>query len=164
MIVFFFFFFLLSHLIFIPCQILSYIYVTSSSFFSLFFFLYIYINHSRNELEDFKKLFNDVEKSKIILADKLRESETGKVLTEKDLQEERDAVVRRLENQMRNSEGACVVLQCVAVSYQYFLSRYIIKHVYIDNILTNEYRNFFAIELFFFELLFLFVLIFFCFF
>ena len=85
-------------------------------FLSIFFF--IYINHSRNELEDFKKLFNDVEKSKIILADKLRESETGKVLTEKDLQEERDAVVRRLENQMRNSEGACVVLQCVAVSYQ----------------------------------------------
>ena len=81
-------------------------------------------------------------------------------MTEKDLQEERDAVVRRLENQMRNSEGACVVLQCVAVSYQYFLSRYIIKHVYIDNILTNEYRNFFAIEL-----LFLFVLFyFFCFF
>ena len=61
-------------------------------------------------MEDIKKNFNDLEKSKIIIADKLRESETGKVLTEKDLQEERDAVVRRLENQMRNSEGACCCL------------------------------------------------------
>ena len=58
----------------------------------------------KNEFDDISKRLLEISKIKAQLSEKLRESETGKLTTEKDLQNDKEIAVRQLENQMRNSE------------------------------------------------------------